>query len=281
MKVRLLVFLLLLPATLGVAAQPRPALSCPDVPGLAPLLKPGHIVLLGELHGTNESPQFLNDALCIALQNGRAVTIGLELPLNETELTETFLDSSGDAEAEKRLLQGNFWQRSYQDGRTSHAMLALIRDLREHKAAGQPVRVILLDDPASPKRDSVMNVQIQTALVASPDDVFLVLTGNIHNLLTVGTRWDDAYEPMGYLLRQSSPEKKLFSLNVAHEGGEAWVCFGSTASDCGIQQIGGQARDGQGLTLFETPEGQAYNGQYYVGRLTASPPAARSPEAKN
>ena len=85
MKLKLLVLLLLLPATLGVAAQPRPALSCPDVPGLAPLLKPGHIVLLGELHGTNESPQFLNDALCIALQNGRAVTIGLELPLDRAD----------------------------------------------------------------------------------------------------------------------------------------------------------------------------------------------------
>ena len=157
-------------------------------------------------------------------------------------------------------------------------MLALIRALREHKAAERPVRVIFIDAPAAPKRDRVMSAQIQTALATSPDDVFLVLTGNIHNRLTIGTRWDAAYEPMGYLLRQLLPEKTLYALNVAHEGGEAWVCFGSSTSDCGVQQISGKASDGQGVVLVDAPEGQPYSGHYYVGRLSASPPAIQPVE---
>ena len=108
MKVKLLVLLLILPASLNAEAQPHLALSCPEVPGLASLLKPGHVVLLGEMHGTNESPQFLSDALCVALQNGHSVTVGLELPFSETERADVFLESSGDAEAEQRLLKGNF-----------------------------------------------------------------------------------------------------------------------------------------------------------------------------
>ncbi len=150
------------------------------MPGLAPLLKPGHVVLLGEMHGTNESPQFLSDALCVALQNGHSVTVGLELPFSETERADVFLESSGDAEAEQRLLKGNFG------------------------------------------------------------------------------------------------EKRLFALNVAHGGGQAWVCFGSSPSDCGIKQIGGKDREGQGVVLFAAPDGKAYHGHYHVGRLTASPPAVGS-----
>ncbi len=74
-------------------------------------MKPGHVVLLGEMHGTNESPQFLSDALCVALQNDHSVTVGLELPFSETERADVFLESSGDAEAEQRLLKGNFGEK--------------------------------------------------------------------------------------------------------------------------------------------------------------------------
>ena len=93
-EVKLLVLLLILPAS-RVWAQSHQAISCPEVPGLAPLLKPGHVVLLGEMHGTNESPQFLSDALCVALQNSHSVTVGLELPFSETERADAFLESSG------------------------------------------------------------------------------------------------------------------------------------------------------------------------------------------
>ena len=278
MKRKLLVLLLALPAVLTAWAQPRPMLSCPEVPGLAPLLRPGHVVLLGEMHGTNESPQFLQNAVCAALRAGHGVTVGLEIPLSETARVEAFLGSPGNADAEQRLLQGPIWHRAYQDGRASRAMLDLIRTLRAHRAAGLPVRVALIDDPSAPQgRDRVMRTRIQTALAAAPDNVFLNLTGNVHNRLTRGTRWKTDYEPMGFLLARSIEATRIVSLNVAHSGGEAWVCFGSTPSDCGIKPLKGRAGDGQGVVLLEEPDGEAYHGHYHVGRLTASLPAAGTP----
>jgi peptidoglycan/xylan/chitin deacetylase (PgdA/CDA1 family) len=268
--------LLTLSIVLNAGAQPQPTtLSCTDVPGLAPLLHAGHVVLLGEMHGTNESPLFLRNAVCTALQNGHAVTVGLEIPRTETAAVDAFFDAPEGEAAERRLLQGPIWQRTYQDGRASRAMRDLLNSLRAYRAAGLPVRVVLIDDPAVPaRRDSAMSARIQTARAAAPDDVFLVLTGNVHNRLTVGTQWDASYEPMGYLLRRAVDAGRITSLDVAHAGGEAWVCFGSTASDCGVRSIGKRGAEGDGVTLFAKPDAQAYDGHYHVGRLTASLPAA-------
>ena len=105
----------------------------------------------------------------------------------------------------------------------------------------------------------------------------LLKPGNVHNRLTRGTHWNADYEPMGYLLRESIGEKRIISLNVAYGGGEAWVCFGSTPSSCGIKPLGGRAGEEHGVVLWEEPDGEAYHGHYHVGRLTASIPARGTP----
>jgi len=269
----LYVLLFLLPAGLA-SAQPHQDLTCADVPGLAPALQPGTVVLIGEMHGTNESPRFVQEALCTALQNGHSVTVGLEIPEAESDPVDAFLGSPGDAEATARLLQGSFWQRPLQDGRSSRALLGLIQQVRAYRAEGWPVRLILIDDPTVPtRRDHAMQAKVQAGLETAPTDVFLILTGNVHNRLTRGTRWDAAYEPLGYLLRQALPEQRILSLNVAHTGGEAWVCFGSSPSDCGVRRIGGNTEGGQGVEFGTAAAGDAYQGGYHVGRLTASLPA--------
>jgi hypothetical protein len=47
--------------------------------GLDAVVKPGALVLLGEIHGTNEIPDFVGDAACAGARKGR-VHVGLELP---------------------------------------------------------------------------------------------------------------------------------------------------------------------------------------------------------
>ncbi len=273
-----LLALVLLFTTVNGWAQPQSTLSCHDVPGLAPLLEPGSILLLGEMHGTKESPHFLYNAACLALQQGTSVTVGLEIPRSERTYVDAFLDSSGDSLAVDRLLQGPIWQRAYQDGRASQAMLDLLEGIRRYRADGLPIRALLIDDPTIPsKRDSAMATHIHGAVLDAPDDVFLVLTGNVHNRMTRGTRWNAAYEPMGYQLRGTLGSTAITSLNVAHQGGEAWVCFGSTPADCGVRKIRGRATEGQGVMLFEDSEDQAYLGQYTVEALTASLPAVGVP----
>ena len=50
---------------------------CPPIEGLEPLLAPGKILLLGELHGTEESPAFALDVACHAANTGLEVIVGL------------------------------------------------------------------------------------------------------------------------------------------------------------------------------------------------------------
>ncbi|HTQ81108.1 MAG TPA: hypothetical protein VMM92_14000, partial [Thermoanaerobaculia bacterium] len=113
-----------------LALPPPPPPQCPAIAGLAPLLAPGHGLLLGEVHGTVESPAFLANAVCLALQAGRSVTVALEIPLQEEARFEAYLGSAGSAADRTALLAGAFWQDPYQDGRRSQAMLALLESLR-------------------------------------------------------------------------------------------------------------------------------------------------------
>jgi hypothetical protein len=59
------------PATASLVAAP----ACRESPRLDSLLAPGAVLLLGEMHGTAESPAFLANAACLGLRPGRPVTV--------------------------------------------------------------------------------------------------------------------------------------------------------------------------------------------------------------
>jgi hypothetical protein len=90
---------------------------CPPIEGSQPLLRPGNILLLGEIHGTVESPMFMLDMVCHAARSDLAVIVGLELPLAEQVRVDAFLDSQDSESDRTALLAGSSWQASYQDGR--------------------------------------------------------------------------------------------------------------------------------------------------------------------
>ena len=266
----------------AVGAQPSSPAACEDAaPGLPELLGPGAVLLLGEMHGTNESPRFFAEAVCQALARDLGVTVGLEIPRDESARLDAYLASAGDAAAEAELLAGPIWRRKTQDGRSSLAMLELLRELRVLQAKDLPLHIVLIDDPSQPaRRDVAMAQSVETAVAARPEDLVLVLTGNIHNRLTRGMPWDETYTPMGLLLRQALTGRGVVSLNVAHRGGEAWLCL--SGEPCAVQRIGGRAERDEGVVLFEEPRGDGseerpYDGVYNVGKLTASRPAVTPP----
>src|SRR5579864_4290253 len=102
---------LLSPASSGAA--------CAGVPGLEPLLRGKDLLLLGEMHGTAESPAFADCAVHRALDAGRSVTAAIEVPLEEEPAVQGFLASAGSAADRDALLAGAFWQAAFQDGRRS------------------------------------------------------------------------------------------------------------------------------------------------------------------
>ena len=266
---------------LGLAAlAPRPAtaadLACRPVDGLAQLLAPATIVLVGEIHGTEESPAFVADLTCSALAADRSVTVALEIPQEEGERIDTFLASQGGAEDRAALLDGPFWQDVYQDGRRSRAEAGLLDELRRHRRAGKPVRVTLLDQveqPSGGERDARMAARLVAAAKAAPNDLVIALTGNLHSRTTVGTPFDSTRENMGYLVARALPERKVLGLDVASTGGSAWICGTPDPAGCGVHSIPSRgAGEGRRVEVQEHPNGHGYHGFYAVGALTALAP---------
>src|SRR5437773_9659839 len=195
--------LLLWLAVLSMMSEP--------VQGLEPLLEPGSVLLLGEIHGTVESPAFASLAVRAALDTSHPVTVALEIPREETVRIAAYLQSEGKSNDRTALLAGAFWIDPFQDGRRSKAMLALIEDLRVLIKRGKRVHVTLLDDPgaisANRDRDVIMADNLQTAFELSPTDVFIVLTGNAHSRITGRS--------MGQLFARGMPALKVTALDVA------------------------------------------------------------------
>ncbi|HET9451147.1 MAG TPA: hypothetical protein VFO83_09710, partial [Aggregicoccus sp.] len=111
------------PAPVTAAFDPaRTPGSCgPELFGAQPLYKEGQLLLLGELQGSQETPALVAGLVCHAAARKLPVTLALELPRTEQKRINRFLSSAGRPEDRQRLLNGAFWNRPYQDGRSSSA----------------------------------------------------------------------------------------------------------------------------------------------------------------
>ncbi len=262
---------------LTAALPGRPAgaaVPCEPIPGAGALLRPGGIVLLGELHGTVEAPRVLAELACDALAAGHPVLVGLELPRAAQEELDAFMAGSGTTRERERLLAGEFWQRDYQDGRTSLAMLELHSVLRNLAAASGRLEVVYIDEPSQRgARDRAMAERVLAERAEAPDSIVIVLTGNLHNRLARGTAWNSEYEPMGFLITQRAPAARIASLQLTNGPGSAWICQGVRTSDCGVTDLQGRPSSGDGVVSPEDPTEAAVTGRLHLGPITASPPA--------
>lgn len=215
------------------------ALACPEIDGLDRLLEPGRVLLFGELHGTEQSPGFVADVACNAAARELEVVVGLELADDE----------------------GQQWHRDYQDGRTSRAMAALIEALDDHS--------VLYFDTGGADRERAMAERLAASIEAHPQALHIVLTGNLHSRVSRGSGRRADFEPMGFLLKERFGDR-VRSFDVAHAGGQAWIC----APDCGPANVGSRGPElSRGVHLDSKPQPGGHDGWYAVGKLTLSPPA--------
>lgn len=258
--------ILVLVAFTACARNARP--DCSSISGLESVAKPGTLVIFGELHGTSEIPRFIGDAACAASRSAR-VHVGLELPAQDGPLLEAFL--SGDDQAFQR---SSFWTKPYQDGRSTSAMLALLRNLR-----ALHVGVFFFDDAAvveSHARDAAMANNISKERARAPGDLYLIEVGDYHARRVPGAPFDLAMPWMASLLARR--ESALFSLDVRYLPGSAWTCqmFQGGEQSCGPTQLHGTATSAmRAIELTPLPEG--YDGTFAVGTITATLPAFVSP----
>lgn len=261
------------------AIQP-PSAACRPVHGAAELAVPGRVLVLGERHGTTESPALVADVLCTLARARVPVTLGVELPADEQVAIDRFLASPGAAADRAALTRGPFWHTEHPDGRSSVAMVALLERARALRASRAPLRVVAYAAPAGVpfrEHDRAMSDALSAAAGARPGDALVVLTGNVHARLVRGTSFDTTFAPMAHLLAGAG--RDVVSLDMAHDGGEAWTCQPtSDAPDgfaCGRDSFEPEpGADPWTLRLSpDMPPDAPYHGRYGVGRITASPPA--------
>lgn len=245
---------------------------CPQILGLD-MTSLKNATLVGELHGTNESPAFVAALSCNILTRGHSLKVALEIPASEQERIRTYLASEGTEKDRKAMLAGAFWATDMADGRSSVAMANLIERLRYLRSVKLPlldvVTIDLAAGDASPTEDRDRRMSEAFAAIIKTDGSHHVvgLVGNYHAKKTDGAPWNPRKRFMaGYL-----PAGSVSSFDVGYTGGSAWICV----PDCGVSEVSAssqQASPGFAIRV-ESKDGGAYDGIYDVGRLTPSVPA--------
>lgn len=275
-EIRMRSCLLAITTAIAVASSSN-ALACGTVANAGAVLKPKARIIVGEIHGTNESPRMVGDLVCLASQKGQ-VRLGLEFSPEEQSALDTFLASSGTQTDREALFKGK-WLAPMQDGTHSIAMLALIDSVRLLRQAGADVGVVAFSNSRqqTKERDEAMADNLSAAFARTPNAIFVVLTGNIH-----AQRRPD--EPNGIVMAGKMIEKgiSLVALDSHYGVGTTWACFndplasiekGRNPVTCGPAVIGEGQTKPPALILSSNGNG-AYDGWLDAGAATFSPPAA-------
>jgi hypothetical protein len=178
---------------------------------LTALLVPGQLLVLGAVFGTREAPeQLARVARASASQVGPTV-VALDIEVEEATRLARFLHRPADAREIDAVLQG-FWLRPYQDGRSSHAVLRMLLQLRGAIAQGLPITPIPIDVPLQGEPHTLALAKALEGLVRrNPSAVVITLLGNQQAALVSVT------------LRKRGV--RLLAVHLAHDGGEAWTCM--------------------------------------------------------
>ncbi|SHH47892.1 hypothetical protein [Winogradskyella jejuensis] len=166
------------------------------------------ILMIGEMHGTNEPAQFAYGLCELITEHEDNVIMAMEI-------RSSLMNNLSDDISISELKELDFFRRKNFDGRNGVAWLDLV-----HKSIKNE-RIILkfIDNsyPSSP-RDSSMYREIRNIHIKYPNTKIVTLTGNVHNSFTP---LFDKERIGGYLLKDSLNfnSKKIMSINhVFSEG---------------------------------------------------------------
>ena len=265
---------MLIAAALALAAGQAVGL-CPVPPGAEVLWQPAiRYLLIGEIHGTVETPAAFADLVCAAARSGRPVTVALEYSSDSQPVVDAFLASNGDAEARAALLALPIWQDEWQDGRSSTAFLALFERLRVLKQA-QLIRGVVCSDtgkdtPKTMPRDAVMARNWQAVTLGS-NGLLIALAGNVHMMRRPVEQPGITIHTAGSLM----PRERTMTVDVRYNGGKAWSC---QQDGCGVHAAGRARRVEPGLVPTTDPA-EHFDAVLELGRSMR--PCRRSPNDAN
>lgn len=264
-------------ATSGAARPLTPPVGRADDPQVCASLngsedlaeRAPRFVIVGEIHGTDQVPRLFGDVACVVAKR-RPVVIALEFDERTDVDVAQFLASSGDDAAVERLLRSDIWARDMADGRSSMAMLTLLRRLRDWRAAGRVIEVHGTQPRASGRLDQhyyelAMADRWASLADTHPNSVVLILVGSLHAHLV--RQPGMMFAPAASHL----PAADVLSLQSEPATGSAWNC---QQDGCGPHSLSGKGTHKSAYVRALPTITDGFNGVFSVGTsLTASPPA--------
>lgn len=200
-------------------------------------------LIVGEMHGTNESRLAVLELICAALEDGHTVSLALEMP------------GTAAGRDTKRALRDDFWKPARADGRSSKAMLAMIEDLAPLRRSGS-VKVYGFADPTAGATQWEARSAQAILEGARPGDVLIVLTGNVH------ARRSGTAVTIGSIMADATTVSIL-----SREPGVVWACMPA----CAEHPIGATAALSVGP--HKAPKTFGYDYAVVVQRYSPSAPA--------
>lgn len=214
-----------------------------------------NIILVGEYHGTRESPEKFYQLICNVVKNQeRRLVVGIEL-------LEGQIIMDGDAKHLESSIQNSEIWRSQHDGKTSLAMYDLLVKLNELVKAD--TLDVLFFESEGEQRDLEMSEKIIERI--SEDNLIIALTGNRHNKIKHGNSWDLASKNMGAYIKESG--EAVVSINLLQTGGTAWFC----ESDCKVHKLRDRELPSKG-EVFNADEKSRYEIHWLLGKVSSSLP---------
>ncbi|MCH1920156.1 hypothetical protein L9G15_12015 [Shewanella sp. A3A] len=208
---------LLTPLLAGLAAStPLLSLACEPVPQLVmDTVQAKYISLIGESHGTEETPQAFYNLVCNVLEKApnKPLTVGFELSaVKGIKLTD-------QASLDNWLAADDEWVAPH-DGRSSKAMYQLLQRMVQAKQTHPNLSIVLFNVPTG-DRDTLMANNIISAYHGQQ---MLLLAGNFHTQLkqTDNPDFANAPAPMGSYIFNQYPQQTA-SIVISYHGGTQWA----------------------------------------------------------
>ena len=180
------------------------------------LLSPFQVIMFGEMHGTNESAQFVIALTNLLTSKSDSVLVGLEIPSGQmTQFISQRTDSS-------IFTSSFFLHPAFESGRESFAWAGLISKLKNNPKV-QLFFFDVNDNEGKPyQRDSLMFTKIKSQFKQHPTWKLVTLSGNYHNKISNGTSMTS------FLIRDKelNLSEKICSLNLQYFRGTCMANFG-------------------------------------------------------
>lgn len=180
------------------------------------LLSKNELIMLGEIHGTEQPAQLAEELVNYCSQED---TVLLLLEIHHSFLADYNKNRNIDSLRATKLFNGKST-----DGRGTSAWFNLLSNLKNNQ------RVIIKGfDVArySPQRDSIMAENVIDILTKENGKKAILLSGNIHNCWNIKESLN--IKPMAYFLHHKLPltlKKKSIAINIAWAKGQALVNMG-------------------------------------------------------